>query len=187
MTAKDHALLVAKNNICLFSRLFIACQAGEGNLKFFFLHENQAFPPSLSERGQLRSSKGKSKLIPCLLKNSSQRINEHPLVDRVLFDGRAIVNMLAPNKTGTFEDYAYDTFLPFVANRLASVKRLDIVWDCYFANSLKKTTRDIKGRGIRLKVTSNGRLPKDWKSFLRCDENKKELFPFLANTIVGKI
>ena len=63
----------------------------------------------------------------------------------------------------------------------------DIVWNRYFANSLKKTTRDISGSGIRLKVTSNGRLPKDWKSFLRCDENKKELFPFLANRIIGKI
>ena len=72
--------------------------------------------------------------------------------------------------------------IEFTASRFS-----DIVWDCYFAYSLKKTTRDIRGSGIRLKVTSNGHLPKDWKSFLRCDENKKELFPFHANKIVGKI
>lgn len=42
-----------KCDVELFSRLYIGCQTRDGNLEEFFLHENQACPPSLSVAGKL--------------------------------------------------------------------------------------------------------------------------------------
>ena len=39
----------ARNHCLLFPRLYISCQTREGNLDQFFQHENQSFPPSLSQ------------------------------------------------------------------------------------------------------------------------------------------
>jgi hypothetical protein len=41
--------------------------------------------------------------------------------------------------------------------------------------------------GERQKVTAISRPPKAWCTFLRCDENKTELFGFLADKIAGMI
>jgi hypothetical protein len=40
---------VLKNDMQLFSRLFVSCQTRVCNLEEFFRHENQPFPPSLSD------------------------------------------------------------------------------------------------------------------------------------------
>jgi len=40
-----------KNNVDLFSRLYIGCQNRDGNLDEFFQHENQACPPALLDGG----------------------------------------------------------------------------------------------------------------------------------------
>ena len=94
--------------------------------------------------------------------------------------------MLPAGGSRTFKDYAMKVFLPYVCNHLKYVERLDIVWDRYFSNSLKKSTRSNRGAGIRLRVTGNGLLPKDWLSFLRCSENKKELFPYISQQIIDQ-
>jgi hypothetical protein len=67
------------------------------------------------------------------------------------------------------------------------VKRVDIVWDHYFPHSLKNSTRENRGEGIRRKVTDTGLLPKNWMTFLRCSENKKELFPYLTKVATQTI
>lgn len=50
---------------------------------------------------------------------------------------------------------------------------------------MKATTRGNRGTGVRRQVASNNQLPRNWKEFLRTDENKRELFKFLANCIVS--
>ena len=45
---------LAKNDARLFSQLYIGCQHRNGNIDDFFCHENQAFPPSLSDAGNIR-------------------------------------------------------------------------------------------------------------------------------------
>ena len=40
-----------RNNVALFSCLFISCQARKIDLDRFFSHKNQAHPPSLSQYG----------------------------------------------------------------------------------------------------------------------------------------
>ena len=72
-----------------------------------------------------------------------------------------------------------------VLKELASVKRLDIVWDVYLEDSLKAATRQKRGSGLQKKVIPSATLPDNWKGFLRVDDNKTELFAFLAKKVGG--
>ena len=62
-----------------------------------------------------------------------------------------------------------------------NVSRVDLVWDVYISNSLKSFTRNKRGKGVRQRVDDASPLPKNWKEFLRVDENKVELFKFLCD------
>src|SRR6218665_2728763 len=62
-------------------------------------------------------------------------------------------------------------------------KRTDITFDVYKENSLKMYTRLIRGKGSKRKVTSQGKMPKNWPNFLQSEDNKKELCPFLDDRL----
>ncbi len=53
---------VLKQDCALFSRLYIACQSRDGNLLDFFRFENQPWPISLSQGGNLRGGGGGSNI-----------------------------------------------------------------------------------------------------------------------------
>ena len=57
---------------------------------------------------------------------------------------------------------------------------LDVVWDVYTDDSLKTSTREKRGKGIRRHVDSTNSVPNNWQEFLRVSENKSELFQYLA-------
>ena len=76
-----------------------------------------------------------------------------------------------------------DTVLSFIQNELTIANRVDIVWDRYISNSLKESTREKRGSGIRRKVGPNTRISSKWRDFLRNSENKGELFDFLNRII----
>ena len=65
-------------------------------------------------------------------------------------------------------------------NYSTTVDRVDIVWDTYKVVSLKSSTREKRGKGIRRRVTSSTAVPKDWQDFLHFDDNKEELFQYLS-------
>ncbi len=58
------------------------------------------------------------------------------------------------------------------------------MWDVYIPDSLKGFTRQKRGKGIRRRVAPSTQIPKNWKDFLRVDENKKELFNFLSQQAI---
>ena len=83
-----------KNDCSLFSRLYIASQIRSGDLDQFFQHENQAYPPALSQMGKLRTGT-KSDLVGCLEHLvPTQDLSPIPVVQVILLDGAAIVNTL---------------------------------------------------------------------------------------------
>ena len=49
----------------------------------------------------------------------------------------------------------------------------------YVADSLKSTTRQKRGKGVRRRVAPTTAIPQNWMDFLRVDENKSELLRFL--------
>lgn len=114
ISKKDEQLKSTKNNVALFSRLFIACQSREENLKQFFARKNRGFPPTLSEKRELCPAKVKSGVINCVLKTGHARSSETSCIDVKIFDGPALVNMLPPTNCKTFLDYTNNVFLPNV-------------------------------------------------------------------------
>ena len=79
--------------------------------------------------------------------------------------------MMSPGKSKTFEDYARNVFMNYVVTQAQSVTCVDVVWDTYSSNSLKKNTRDMRGHGTRRPVVGHGTVPGNWQSFLRRSEN----------------
>ena len=61
-----------------------------------------------------------------------------------------------------------------------------IVWDVYTQGSLKAATRESRGKGVRRRVELSSKMPSNWKSFLRVNENKTELFHLLAEEATGR-
>jgi len=92
--------------------------------------------------------------------------------------------MLKPTDVKTFNKYAHNIFIPYLTRKLQSVTRLDLVWDRYLADSLKRATRAKCGRGVRRRVVGAATIPRNWQNFLRVDSNKTELFAFFSDTMI---
>ena len=60
---------------------------------------------------------------------------------------------------------------------------IDVVWDTYISDSLKGTGREKRINGIRRRVEVRNSIPRNWQMLSRVDENKTELFEFLAQLI----
>ena len=148
----DYQITTLKNDCSLFSRLYISCQNRDGDLDTFFAHENQATPPSLSLEGKIRPS-AKSDLLHCL-ELCEKQLLQAPKVDAIILDGAAVVHMLHPGTARTFQDYADTVFGSYILSQLQSANRVDIVWDVYMEDSLKATTREKRGKGVRRRVAT---------------------------------
>ena len=170
----------------LMSRLYISCQSRAMNLDDFFMHENHPYPPSLSDHGKLRTN-SKSDLVDCL-EDFTTPVPDPPAVDAIILDGAAVVHLLDPRTARTFKDYADTVFLPYIDTQLQrhEAQRIDLVWDTYIPDSLKSSTRQRRGKGIRRRVLGKTNVPSNWKEFLRVDENKVELFEFLTNEVMKR-
>ena len=161
--------------------MYIACQSRDGNLDDFFKHENHPYPPSLSVNGDLRYGT-KSDLLDCLCCNA-QNITDlcNIAVDAVVFDGAVVVQMLQPGCSKTFAEYRAKIFFPYLQSHLRAVQRVDVVFDQYLPNSLKQSTRDKRGSGVRSRISETTKMPSNWQQFLRVNENKVDLFHFLTD------
>ncbi len=176
-------LVEAKQEIQLFSRLYIACQTRDSDLNEFFSHENHAYPPSLSLGGEMRKG-NKSDLLTCFA-STSEPVHEIPSATATILDGAAIVHIVKPDGCKTFAEYAYQRFVPFIMRMFGgNTRRVHLVWDTYKKDSLKAAERARRGYGERRIVTDATPMPRNWISFLRVDENKVELFAFLGKHLL---
>ena len=130
---------------------------------------------------QLRGG-NKADLAKCLSDASSQTAVQLS-VDAIILDGAVVVQMLQPTAVSTFEEYFDSVVGPYILRQLENFNRLDIVWDVYKDDSLKKLKRSKRGSGQRRTVLLSTRIPSDWKGFLRVSDNKDELFQLLETKV----
>ncbi|KAL8591566.1 hypothetical protein ACOMHN_055533 [Nucella lapillus] len=112
-------LASVKNDRELFARMYIGCQTRDGNLEEFFRHENQACPPALSDGGSLCTGT-KSDLLTCLEEISDAK-TETPVTTCIVLDGAAIIQMLKPAASKTFEEYAQQIVIPYMSTKLQTL------------------------------------------------------------------
>lgn len=169
-----------KSDCALFSRLFIAAQNRPGvDLNAFFEHENQPFPPSISENGFIRSGT-KSDILHLLEHLDRSNSKSQPDTTCAILDGPLIVHIVKRKTSKTFGEYARLNFVPHIRHEFENHERIDLVFDIYKEDSLKALLRQERGSGMRQKVQAKVNLPKNWESFLRVNENKSEFFKFLS-------
>ena len=181
VSASKSKLQSIKDDCQLFSRLFISCQSRQCDLKEFFMHENQTTPPSLSQNGCLNI--GTKSDLMTVLETDINLPGAEPKADAFIIDGAALINEKSPGTARTFDDYAKDVIIPTLQSYARHYYRTDVVFDIYKPDSLKAMTRSKRGTGIWCKVVGSSRLPGSWNNFLRLDDNKTELFEFLATHI----
>ena len=107
---------ILQNNVALFGQLYISMQCRDGDLKEFFAHEIQSFPPSLSDLGKLYIPNTKSDLLKCI--EQSQQAESPSTYDCIILDGAAIVHSLSTAGAKTFIEYAEDVFIPYLSKQL---------------------------------------------------------------------
>ena len=170
----------AHHDVNLFGRLYISNQHRDGDSDIFFSHENQPYPPSISDFGKLRLGT-KYDLLKDL---QGTDVHLQPdTFDCLVVDGGAIVHILNISYVQTFAEYADKVFLAFIKRELRQLARIDVVWDRYLPGSIKDSTRKKRGSGIRVKVGYQARIPSNWKAFLCDSTNKEELFDFLSDEV----
>ena len=135
-----------------------------------------------TDRGKLRLGK-KSDLLGVL---PIETDNDPPVVfDVKVLDGAAIVHFLSTTCISTFNEYAGNVFMPYIKKQLEASTRVDVVWDTYITCSLKESTREKRGKGMRREVTGRNKLPRNWIDFLQNSENKQQLFSFLSHKLAS--
>ena len=103
-----------------------------------------------------------------------------PETSAIILDGSALINALPPRISKTFEEYAVLEVVPQVHAYSCTYIRTDIVFHIYWSPSLKAETRSKRGIGSRRRVTDKGKIPQNWRSFLRDNSNKTDLHFYLT-------
>ncbi|KAG7161296.1 putative Glycosyl-transferase for dystroglycan-containing protein, partial [Homarus americanus] len=144
------------------------------------LHTNEILCPEAVKSVQNVIKLGREQFHSYL----ADKITDAPHVTSIILDGPAVVEMLKPGGSRTFQEYSTAVFIPYIESQLEYRSRLDLVWDCYLkSGSLKATVRCNRGKGIRRRVTASGPLPSNWQNFLCNSDNKEELFSFQSDRL----
>lgn len=72
----------------------------------------------------------KADLLHCLESDSPEHNSAH-VVDATILDGAAVVQMLNPGTSKTFQEYGENVFAPYISAQLERSSRVDLVWDVY--------------------------------------------------------
>lgn len=177
-----------RNDYELFSRLYLGATNRKVNLDEFFNYENQPFPPSISDNGYLRNGP-KGNIVDCLCEvYNNENLEDldygtHEDATAFFFDGAVVVHFINTTGVKTFRDYSLK-LQEYFRQFTKKFQRVDVIWDVYRTNSLKKDAREKRGVGRIQKVDLNLNVPKNWANFLKVNENKTQLFALLAQDIV---
>ena len=119
----------------------------DGDMREFFSHEVQSFPPVLSEFGNLHIPSAKYDLLKCLQPNSNGNTDPPAQIDCKVLDGAVIVHCLPTVEASMFDEYAEKVFISHLQQQLHQSKHVDVVWDTYIPDSLKNATRRKEANG----------------------------------------
>ena len=169
----------------LFARLLVIAKSRQVDLKELLSYSLGTFPLSLSTTTGGLVKTAKSKLAE-ILENEAG----NPEIDASAFNNSALViDAMAVIQSMKGKWKTYGEFADALLNSLVKLARkynstrLDFVADRYPALSIKNTERQRRAdKGVQ-KVHIFGKdqnVPKQWKKFLSCGENKESLVVFLC-------
>lgn len=101
-----------------------------------------------------------------------KRQDDVPELDVLVIDGLAIVNILKASASLNFTDNADLVFYPYIREHLESGYSLVYVHIQYF--------KDWRENDIHRRVQGQNKVPQNWHSFLKDDDNTKERLCFIS-------
>ena len=93
--------------------------------------------------------------------------------------------MHPPNLSKTLGQYFEEEIQTKLGAILSQVSRVDIVFDVYNARTIKSQTREYKGKGKRVSVRKETPIVKNFRDFMKNDDNKTELFNMTADAVTN--
>ena len=175
--SQKSAVAAMKDQQAKVSQILLAAHSGRNITEGVLKHESSEMPPTLTRKGTMHHNT-KSEILQCLGSNTA--VETKPLTSCAVLDGPVLVQMLRPGNATTIGHYCSNVLFPYVLHWFEHNQRVDVVWDVYSKTSLKSSTRELRGSGIRRRVTLATKVPGNWASFLRVDQNKQELFVEVA-------
>lgn len=96
-----------------------------------------------------------------------------------------MVDMHPPKTSKTFGEYSYSEVMSSILKSQAT--RIDLVFDEYKVDSLKKDERDRRGNdSSKYIVKEDTPMARDFNKFLKDDQNKSKLFKLIAKDFSGR-
>ena len=172
-------LAIMKDEKNKVTQLLLAANCGRKLDKDVFSHASSQYPPAICQKGKMFQGT-KADIVPLLEAEVPGRRETCPPVDSQVLDGPAMIHRLAPRTSVTLYEYIHKKVITYLLGLLVYVNRLDVVWDVYRPDSLKKFVRVCHGSGIPRKVFLEMKMPTNFAGFLRVDSNKQVLFELIA-------
>ena len=110
VSRKSQEINSSKSDCRLYGNLYIACQERKGDLEEFFQHENNSYPPAISEYEKLRNCNSKSDFLGCI-KEIHEPSRAKPTAECSIIDGAAFVNVHQPRTSKNFVEYKAEYIL----------------------------------------------------------------------------
>lgn len=177
-TSQKSSVTAVKDSQAKTAQILLAANAGR-HVTELFKHESNDYPPALTRKGKLHHG-AKSEILDLVTEASTEN---QPQTSCAVLDGAVLVQMLRPRNVTTIEEYCSNVFIPYILKYFENNQRVDVIWDVYVPNSLKAGTREQRGTGNQRRVTLATKIPGNWASFLRVDQNKQKLFVLLADQL----
>ena len=123
-------------------------------------------------------------MLVCL-EGLSEAQSVAPSVTNAIIDGAAVVQMLKPGATKTFQEYTNQAGVYSVHLWTASICITSRFGVGQLQNGLSEgNSQGKRGKGVRRRVIESALIPGNWQNFLRVDLNKTELFTFLSKSLL---
>ena len=160
-----------------------ALQAGRVIDYPLFSRENSGNPPALATGNGEMFHGTKSDLMHCLLDYVTTQTERPVAPTGIIIDASFLIQTLKPGTAKTVGEYIDNVIISYLRAQLLIYKRVDIVFDVYLKKSLKDGVRKIRGDGEKKRVRLTTKIPKNFQSFLRVNENKTELNHLIARNV----
>ena len=176
---KDKQNIISlRNENQLYASLYVGAQVRDVNFDIFFEHEQQTYPPSISEYGNMRIPKNKSEFLQSLETGGNIFNGAPAIIDACVFDGPVLMHWDPPKSSKTYRMYCSDELGKRIINMDANISRIDVVFDIYKEISMKRETREKRSgnEGVRISVRDDIPVYHDFNRFLKTEQNKTGLF-----------
>ena len=174
----------------LFGRPLIAANTREINLKEVLSYELSSVPFGLAHQdGSIH--KTTKRVLAKMLKDQVEvlpHLSPATALETVhILDGMAIVQMMKSAGASTFGELASKHYTAITAPLAqSSCKEVHMVFDQYWATSIKGGERSRRGSSSSLEVYIHGPstpIPKQWAKYITNPQNKINLYDFLTSTM----